>query len=184
MGKWALLVGLCAASYSISASAAEIARISVAKHGDVFIAEAEFVIDVPRDAAVELLTSFDRLYELNPAVIASQAQALPGGSYRVTTRVRDCVAFFCRSVGMVEDISIDGQSSVHAEIIPELSDFESGTTTWQFVDHGPETRIVYRSQVKPKFWLPPLLGSHAIQNALQRQIRATAINLESMSRNP
>ena len=160
------------------AQAAKIESLEVRKDGRSYSADAEFVINAPYDVVLDAFTSFDRLAQLNSAVVSSEFEALADGDLRVSTRVKDCVAIFCRTVSMVEDINITDDSQVTAAIVPELSDFADGQTVWEFSDLGSKTRVRYRSELTPKFWIPSFIGKRAIRKTLKRQIRATSTNLE------
>ncbi len=173
------LVAIAALACSMASSAAVIESLTVAKDGSDYVAEARFVIDAPHDTVFGAFTAFDRLSDLNPAVIESRAEMLANGSVRVTTRLKECLAFFCRSVAVVEDVNIDGLDVVQAIMVPELSDFARGHTTWRFADLGRRTRVHYKSRVTPRFWLPAMIGSRVVRNALQRQIRTASEHLES-----
>ena len=159
--------------------AAEIEALRVSKSSGVVDTRSEFVIEAPYRAVFNAFTAFERLGELNPAVVASRVEELTPGRLRVSTRIRDCVALFCRTVDLVEDIALRNSDEVSATVVPELSDFESGHATWRFFDLGGKTRVIYVSRVKPKFWLPPLVGTRAIRKTLRRQISFTAANLET-----
>lgn len=172
-----LLVALC----SSTAWSVEIEWVSVVKSGKTFSTEAIFLVQAPQDAVVGAITAFDRLSELNPAVLSSSAELRETGKVRVTTQIRDCISFFCRSVTLVEDVQFDAAGNLRSQIVSEGSDFADGTAVWQFDTVGKKTRVRYRSQVRPKFWLPPLLGSAAFRHALGRQIRVSATNIEILA---
>ena len=163
--------------------AVEVEQVAVVKNGEIFATEATFLIEAPQDAVVAAITAFDRLSDLNPAVVSSSAVAMDTGVIRVTTEIRDCVAFFCRSVALVEDVQFDTVGNLRSQVVPEGSDFASGSATWQFDIVGSKTRVRYQSEVRPKFWLPPLLGSAAFRRALDQQIRVAAANIESLTNN-
>ncbi len=165
---------------SASVLAASIDQVYVTKDQQSFVAVADFTIDLPRGEVVKAFGAVDRFAELNPAVQSSSAEIQADGVIRVSSVINDCVVLFCRSFAMVEDFRFDGQYGMQTTIVPELSDFSYGTATWHFTDLGQQTRVSYRSQVTPDFWLPPLLGVRAIRKSLIRQIRATSDILESL----
>ncbi len=181
MTLFARSVALLIALYGSAAWCVEIEQVSVRKSGNIFSTEAIFLIEAPRDAVVGAITAFDRLSELNPAVLSSGAEVLETGEIRVTSQIRDCVSLFCRTVTLVEDVRIDQAGNVQSQIVPKLSDFVSGEAFWQFDTVGTRTRVHYWSQLRPKFWLPPLLGSAAFRLALARQIKVAANNIETLA---
>ena len=174
-------VGLLAALCCSTAWSVEIEQVSVRKDGKTFSTEAIFLVAAPRDAVVDAITAFDRLSDLNPAVLSSSAEVRENGEIRVSTRIRDCVSLFCRSVALVEDVRLDQAGNLQSRIVPEFSDFVSGDATWKFDTVGSRTRVHYQSRVRPKFWLPPLLGSAAFRHALGRQIKVAANTIETLA---
>lgn len=181
MTQFARSVGLLIALCGSTAWSVEIEQVSVRKSGKAFSTVAIFLVEAPRDAVVGAITAFDRLSELNPSVLSSSAEVQETGEIRVTTQIRDCVSLFCRSVTLIEDVRIDQAGNLQSQIVPKLSDFASGAAFWQFDTVGTKTRVHYRSQVRPKFWLPPLLGSAAFRHALGRQIKVAANNIETLA---
>ena len=156
----------------------EIVDLRVSKEGGSFTTEAQFLVDVPHQAVVEAFTAFDRLADLNPAVVESSARMMPGGAMRVSTRLRDCIGLFCRSFNLVEDVRLGDNGTISAKIVKDGSDFDHGYSSWRISSVGTQTRVEYHSVMKPGFWTPPLLGLRAIRKSLHRQIRQTAENLE------
>ena len=165
-----VLVLLCLGTANSPGWAAQVDRISITKDGKYYVTEAEFLISVPRPQVFQAFTEFDNLPVLNPAVIHSSAKPLSQDTSRVTTRVKDCVGVFCRSLTLVEDVTIDPKGIVNSIMVEGLSDFTAGQTTWQFDAYGDKTRVRYSSRVRPGFWLPPLVGKRAMRKALTRQI--------------
>lgn len=181
MKQIARTIGLLVALCGSTAWSIEIEQVSVHKSGKSFSTEAIFLVDATQDAVVSAITAFDRLSDLNSAVLSSSAEVRETGEIRVTSRIRDCVSFFCRSVALVEDVRFDLAGNLQSQIVPQLCDFASGNATWQFDTVGTKTRVRYQGRVRPKFWLPPLLGSAAFRHALGRQIRVAANNIEILA---
>lgn len=172
------LLAAAAASFAWNATAEEIRELSVSRDGPVFTTRAEFVIDAPQAAVSRAFTQFDNLAAINPTILDSRSETTADGRLRVTTRLRDCVVFFCRAIALVEYVSLAGEDELQTQIIADSSDFESGQAHWQFIAVGSQTRVLYKSSIEPKFWVPPLLGQRALRNTLRRHIRAAAGRLE------
>lgn len=164
---------------SAVAGAANIDQLSVRKDGRTILSNAEFVVNAPRAQVVEAFSAFEDLAKLNPAIVASSAEPLPGGGQRVATTLKDCVAMFCRTVVLVEHVSIDPDGTIRATVAPNEGDFRRGAAVWAFEAHGSATRISYRGQLEPDFWLPPILGRKALKSVLERQISASIEALET-----
>ena len=163
-----------------SGEAATVNEVTLTRDGKTLVAEADFIVDVSRDEVVRAFTSFDQLEKINPAILSSHAESTGHNRFKVTTRMSDCVALFCRSLTLVELVSIDGDGNIVAEIDPSGSDFKAGRTEWTFESLGSQTRVTYKSAMRPDFWMPPLVGPRAMRKALRRQIAASVQNLESL----
>lgn len=179
MRSIAAVLCVLATGWATSAPAVEIEKLSVTKDGSVFSTQARFWIEAPLDTVFSAFTDFDNLAATNPSVVASRSEVASDGRLLVATRLRDCVAFFCRSISLVETVSVVDGHTLHSTIVPETSDFHSGRSTWRFDVDGPRTRIHYESHMEPEFWLPPGLSRRLLQRALKRQIVAAASNLEA-----
>ena len=161
-----------------AASAANLHGIEVSRQGGSIVSTADFVVALPRADVIDAFSSFSELARINPAIVESQSRPASDGRDEVTTRLRDCVAMFCRTLTLVELVSIDADGTIRAEIAPEGGDFRGGSSVWTFTADGERTRVSYRSTVKPGFWLPPVLGERAMRKALARQIAASVENIE------
>ena len=164
------------------AANAGIGHLSVERSGGQFVAEAEFVIAADRDVVVRTFTSFNDLQKINPAIRSSSAQPAADGKLQVTTNMHDCVAMFCRSLVIVELVDVGEDGTITASVLPGAGDFSAGQSTWRFEETETGTRVTYRSEMRPDFWMPPLLGKRAMQRALKRQIKASIRNLEQRPR--
>ena len=178
-GHRALLFFVCSIT---TADAARVHDISVSREEGSIVSTADFVVNVPRADVIKAFSSFSKLSRLNPAIIESRSRPDDNGRDLVTTRLRDCVAMICRTLTLVELVTVDADGTIRAEIAPEGGDFKSGSTVWTFEADGERTRVSYRSTVEPDFWLPPVLGQRAMRSALARQIAASAENLEDRYR--
>ena len=172
----AVLIGIL---LSAGAFADPAPAVSVTVEKGVLVSMADFVVDRPRPEVVRAFSAFDDLTALNPAIKSSRAEATADGAVRVTTKLRDCIVVFCKSLTLIERVSSDGDGNMTAEIDADGSDFRQGTTTWTFERQGSKTLVYYRSVMEPDFWLPPFLGRHAMQRALEKQIDSSVRTIEN-----
>ena len=124
-------------SLAAAAAAAPLQEISVTRDGQFIVSEANFMIDVPRQDVVAAFSSFSQLQRLNPAILESRVEPAADGRSLVTTRLRDCVAMFCRTVTLAEHVEVIGDGTIRSEIAPDQGDFVAGHAVWTFENHGP-----------------------------------------------
>ena len=143
----------------------------------------EVEVNAPVDSVYAILTDFDHLYRLSPAVVESARLPPDGGRERRRLAIRGCVLIFCRKVVMIEDVERIGTDLVVTTIIPAKSDFRSGRTEWQLQDAGDgRCRIRLASEVRPAFWVPPLIGPAIIKRKLLSEAGATLVRIEELVR--
>ena len=65
-----------------------------------------------------------------------------------------------------------------AELVPESSQFISGTTQWSIEAEGEDTRITYHTEVEPDFYIPPVVSKFLIKKAIKQEFQTCFANLE------
>lgn len=80
---------------------------------------------------------------------------------------------------MIQDVTV-AAGTILAEIVPEGSDFRSGTMRWSVTSIGPAaTRVDYAATMEPAVFIPPLFGRTMIRNMLEREVLLSAEKLET-----
>ena len=166
-----------------SANAATVESLQISKHKKFYQTRAEFIVNAPQQEVFAAFTLFENLTRINPSIINSSAIPLTNVTTRVTTQVKDCMGLFCKSLTLVEDVTVSDNQRVRSQMVAGLGDFDAGHTEWEFQAYGNKTRVVYSSRVKPGFWLPPVVGKKAMKKALRRQIVDSVENLEAIFSN-
>ncbi|MEO0423653.1 MAG: SRPBCC family protein [Pseudomonadota bacterium] len=161
--------------------AVEIEALSVVRKGRTFQTSAVFLVDVPREQVMRAATDFERMGDVNPAVVDTTVAPLASGETRVTTTLYDCVALVCRTVTLVEDVRHHATGRLSTRVVPSAGDFTGGGATWRFDETAHGTRVHYEGEIRPSFWVPRLLGTRAFKRSLRRQVTATAKHLEALS---
>lgn len=173
-----VLLGLAAASAGVAP-----ARVSVERDGRAYTVSMVVDLDVPPEQVRAVLTDFEHLDRINPSILASEVLPSPDPDVtRVRTRVKSCAWFFCRKLDLVEDLRTAPNGDIHARVVAELSDMRAGSARWIIEGAGERTRLTYRSTMEPAFWVPPLLRSRAVTDALRKNLLATAANLQRLLR--
>ena len=179
------LPGFCLVSVlllPIQAAASTPGEAAVRLENKVYIVTMRLDIEAPPQQVRAVLTDYAHLHDITPGIVASEILPAPApGLTRVRTELRDCVAFFCKSIEIVEDVVSD-ERGLTATVVPSLSDMKSGESSWQITATGSGTRIVFESRMEPRFWIPPLIGPKLIRNILQKRAVETGQNVEKLAR--
>lgn len=135
-----------------------------------------FEMDTPlsREAVYAQLTDYAHLSLLNPSIRESKITGRdPDGNPRVQTRIRGCVAFFCKTMVRVERVIEMPPGLLSMKILPQLSDFKSGWAEWSLQPTRSGTHILYRASIEPRFEIPALVGPWLIKGALINELEVT-----------
>ena len=149
----AILLLLPIVTYSACAVEMQsVASESVNKH---FSCEVIAVLDAPVGAVEAVLRDYEAYPELDARILESRVIERPSPTTALLeTTLRACFGPFCRRVRRVEAVH-ETPNALSAITDPERSDMRFGETYTSIepVD-GARTRVVYRTSMRPDFWVP------------------------------
>ena len=182
MKRHAVLVALL---WSIAAPASEVYTAAVSHQSGSYFVEVDTLVEIDVARTRELLTDYNHLDRVNPAIKESRILLTRGpGNYRVRTLTVACVWIYCKSINQVQDVIESQDGSITAVVVPKLSDFRHGFARVNLWQEPNGTRILIRSEVEPDFWIPPLIGPWLIKRKLLSEALETADNLERVAKKP
>ena len=159
--------------------AGEVVKSSVALDSGIYSVDVLVRIEAPLEVVFQAITDYDRLTEINASIIESYIVETQGADkYRVFTRVKFCILFFCKQIRQVQDMVEYAPALIKATILPELSDFESGHASWDLVVADNVTYMQFSTEVDPAFWVPPLIGTWLVEREMTKQVQETAMYIE------
>ncbi|MGD2055525.1 MAG: SRPBCC family protein [Gammaproteobacteria bacterium] len=170
--------------YTVSAIANQLESYSITENNGEYVARVAIVLDAPAESVYGVLTDYRHIYRINPSIIESEIlPARDDQTTRVRSRFEHCFAFFCIELEMVEDVVEVGEGQIVATTVPALSSFTSGNTMWHVrpFEDG-KTRVLYRTSMTPKFFIPPLIGSLIIKSRLRSEIFSSFTRVECQAR--
>ncbi len=164
------------------AGAGEIIESSVSLDADIYSVDVLVRIEAPLEVVYNAITDYDHLTEINSSIEESYIVEKQGADrHRVYTRIKLCVLFFCKQIRQVQDIVENGNTQVKATLLPELSDFEAGSASWDLVVADDATFMQFNAAVDPSFWVPPLIGTWLFEREIVRQALETARYMEKQA---
>ncbi len=184
-GAWRVLCCLAALNCLPSLSrAGQLEAFSVTEEDGEYKARVAILLDAPADYVYGVITDYKHIYRLHPSIIESEIlPAEDDATVRVRNRFEHCIALFCMEVEMVEDIMEVGDGTLVATTVPALSSFASGNAVWHVhAFEGGRARVQYQANMKPDFFIPPLIGSLIIKSRLRREIMTSFSRIECHAR--
>ena len=164
--------------------AGQLESISITEIQGEYATRIVALVDAPVEYVLAVITDYKHIYRINPSIVESEF--LPAGDdgvTRVRNRIEHCLYVFCFEVEIVEDVELIGDGNLLATIVPELSSFESGNAMWHLRPFEDQrTRIQYRANFRPDFFIPPVIGSLIIKSKLREEFTASFTRIECNAR--
>ena len=160
------------------------AEVNVRYESKIYYLNAEFNVEATPARVMEALTDFENISDLNPAIIGSELQpSTKQNSLRVKTVIKDCILFFCKSIIRVEDITQIGNEKLEALVLPLLSDLRFGYAVWVLTQNPSGTMVKYDANVRPKFWIPPIVRSYLLKKKFKQRVIESVELLQQKAKN-
>jgi len=169
--------GLCLASFL--ATAAHIERLDVERQGDLFLLRLDARLSASMDMVWQTLTDYSRLHRLSAAVLESRVlDAGMADHPLVYTRSHVCVWIFCKDIEHTQRMRRVAMGHLEADSLAHGSDFSYGYTRWVLTPEGTDTRFKLMTELRPAFWVPPLIGPVLVERGLRGTTLDTLQGLE------
>ena len=169
--------------FSYLSVAGELKELSVTEADGEYRLRIVSVLDAPADYVYDVITDYSHGYRINPFI--TEVEVLPSEHDEVV-RVRNLsehwVGPFCFKIDWVGDIVETKHGDIKIKTIPELSSFESGSAVWMIRPRGERTWLLHESSLKPKFFIPPVIGDYIMKRKMEDDTLATLKRIECHSK--
>lgn len=169
--------------FATNIQAGEIEAAQVTHEAGCYSLDLTMQIDSDPDAVYALVTDYDELEQISPVIIDSRlldSDAADAKRRRLVTET--CVWFFCFRATMVEDVIETANRTILTTIVPALSDYRFGESSWQISSAENGTRIHFRTTLEPDFWVPPLIGTWLLKQKMRSEAERTVLRVEQLTR--
>ena len=181
--KQLLLVAI-SACYVASSWPATLRDIDVSRDKDRYRVVADTHLTASPESIRKVLLDFDADRYQRISEIYKESSYLPpdaDGTPLVYTRVEGCLIGFCRSMSRVERLEVVTPQFIRSRVVPERSDFKYSLAEWTFEPEDGGTRLTYRMEMEPDFWLPPFVGPWFLKRTLLKGAPAAIEQIESLA---
>lgn len=165
----AILAGLIGVTCTFSGLPATLKSVEVTRERGRYHFVADTHLDAAPAAIYQVLLDFDNDRYSQISEIYKESGYLDpdsDGTPLVYTRVEGCLLLFCMSMRRVERLEIVTPQLIRSKALPERSDFKYSTSEWTLAEEKGGTRVTYRMEMEPDFWLPPFVGPWFLRRTL------------------
>jgi hypothetical protein len=137
------------------------------------------VIDAPETFVYQVVTDYKHIYRINPAITSFDVQATDrDGVVRLQHHSKHIVGPFHFSIDWGGDIVETEHGHLKITTIPDISSFDSGSAIWVISPRGDRTWVLHESKLKPKFFIPPVIGDYFVKRHMRETTLATFTRIE------
>ena len=179
-----LLLASIGLAYVTSSVPATLRSVDVSRRQDRYQVVADTHLAAPPEAIYKVLLDFDGDRYQRISEIYKESSYLPpdtDGTPLVYTRVEGCLMRYCRSMRRVERLEIVTPQFIRSRTVPERSDFKYSLSEWTFAPEDGGTRVTYKMEMEPNFWLPPFVGPWFLKRTLLRGAPAAIEQIEILA---
>ena len=166
--------------------AATIDKLDVAKRRGRYSLVADAHLDATPQSIYSVLMDYDdNAYgRISSAYKESRyLDPAPDGTPIVYTRMEGCVLWHCMTFNRVERLESRPPTWIKSYTLPDRSNFKYSTSEWMLEPDGAGgTYMVYKIEMEPDFWVPPLIGPWAIKRELSQGGPRVVRRIENLAR--
>jgi hypothetical protein len=167
------------------AAAATIDEFDVDKHKGIYSFEAHARLDATRESLYAVITDFnDNAYSRISRSYKESRYLDPAadGTPIVYTRMEGCAGKRCMSFERTERLEADEPRWIKFTALPEQSDFKHALSEFVLEPDGDGTKLTYRLEIEPDFFVPPLIGPWYLKRTLSRSGLRALTRIENLAR--
>jgi hypothetical protein len=86
------------------------------------------------------------------------------------------------SLERTERLETDAPYRIKSIALPEGSNFKYSTSEWLLEHDGEDTRMIYKLEMEPDFFVPPLVGPWYLKRTLSQGGQRAVMRIERLAR--
>ena len=167
-----------------AAPAADLRTVSIERVDGVYTMHSIVWFDASIDAVYNVFLDWDLSEQFSSVVVEARNTGSDAtGDRGFYTRNRACVLFYCKSVERYGAVEHEPLKFIRATADPERSDFHLSDESWEFVEESDGTLITYRLAMRPKFWIPPVIGPYVLKRKMRNDGVEALDRIEGIAQN-
>lgn len=179
----AVALGLAACA---ALPAATVKDLDVSRHRGRYSLVADAHLRATPASVYEVLMDYDHNAYTRISGAYKESKYLepePDGTPVVYTRMEGCLLWHCMKLERVERIESREPNWIKSYTLPERSNFKYSTSEWFLEPDGNGgTNMLYKLEMEPDFWVPPILGPLVLKRSLSSGGERAVRRVERLAR--
>jgi hypothetical protein len=147
---------------------ADLRTIEVEREDNRYRLRSEAYFAASQKDLYRVLTDYDLFEQFSSAYVETRnVEEDDRGRPRFFTRMQGCMLLFCRSFVRQGYLVLTPHSEIEAVAEPEGGDFEYSRERWRLQREGDGTLLIYDFEMRPDFWVPPVIGPYVIKRTMR-----------------
>jgi hypothetical protein len=170
---------------SALAAAAAIDELDVKRQRGRYSLEAEATLAATPESIYAVLTDFDdNAYSRISRAYKESRYLEPAadGTPLVYTRMEGCALWHCMVLERTERLETDAPRWIKSTTLPEGSNFKFSTSEWVLERDGENTKMTYKLEMEPDFFVPPVIGPWYFKRTLSQGGLRAVTRIERLAR--
>jgi hypothetical protein len=154
------------------------------QHGRYFL-EAEARLAATPESIFAVLTDYDDNRYSRISRVYKESRYLdpaPDGTPLIYTRMEGCALWHCMSLERTERLETEAPHYIKSITLPEGSNFKYSTSEWRLERDGDDTKMLYKLEMEPDFFVPPLVGPWYLKRTLSQGGLRAVVRIERLAR--
>ena len=143
-------------------------KTEVTREGRVLHVQATLDADAPTTVCYAVLADFDRLEEFVPGLRSSDVISAPGEPVVLHQVGVASAALFRVTLDVTLAVRVHPPERIEFERIE--GNLRQMRGSWTISGDERHCAIVYRADIEPAFWVPPLIGPMLMRNQVEEQL--------------
>lgn len=174
---------LALAGLSSLAWSATIRTLDISRKSGRYNLRADTYLDAEAEAIFDVLLDYEHFDRISSVYKEHRyLEADNDGVPIVFTRMEGCLLFYCKSMRRVERLEAVEPGFIRTTTLPEQSDFKYSVSEWTLKPEGTGTRVIYRLEMEPDFWVPPVIGPLLLKKTLRNGGTRAINRIEHLAR--
>lgn len=178
-------VAVAALAASSFVGAATINGLDVKRDRGRYSLAADARLDATPESIYAVLTDYDdnRFARISRVYKESRyLEPAADGTPLIYTRMEGCVLWHCLSLRRTERLETDAPHHIKSVTLPEASNFKHSTSEWLLERDGDGTKMIYRLEMEPDFFVPPIIGPWYLKRTLSQGGLRAVTRIERLAR--